>query len=769
MWSDEEQLYSSDEEEVFFGYQINSGGVSEEEWRASMEEEEAREQAAEQARALAQTEYDTARTKFDRCTTAMNARGIRKFNKLKDALVHYERQIKLDSSDSWGVFARGVPVLCGGGGRWVVNRKREYIVATYVAVFAYCHEVGDQGVELEECIVSSKPMPVHFDIEIKQETGNDFAQFDATKALATVAGIDNADLANQYKDAAAAEFTEEECKAGVSVMTRFVQDYVERATGVSEPRIRVCSACRGEKFSLHMVCKGFLAESTVLSMGPFVFEAARAFGKKNVEILQSAGVEELEGPERAFRTRALMLSTAVEPCEDAPNGFVVNGWNDSPFDEAIYSVNHLMRAPGCSKPKGPALHPVEDDERVMSGERAFWKLFSPDPAGFESWCCQLITKRESSFAFTTDRLSVLMHLKPSVSFPSRRRWHSQSRAVLEATDAQLSEGCLETLFEVVRFRLDPYKEDRRTRIEQRQLTSREMRWTLPQGRMDPRESVDPEGLFRSEDGTVKPFKTFREGEFLHHTHNGREERTPSARVFRGGFHCFGCQQTFVLPRESPWEPSYEFLPEEIVHAAVGEGETIPRMQRMPNINWRAQMPTLKKFYVMSAPMETGKTFQVARLLDTLARGGKTVLSVTFRRMLATQLAQTFGLVDYREPQLQARHWLDVPLLSITLNSLPAVSGKRYDIVVIDEAGLVRRANCSNLITGKPDYATKAYTAMRDAVRQATHVILMQVSIRKQNNGAHGKHCLTTHTCCALIGGYYESGCTILYGYGQCGC
>ena len=231
---------------------------------------------------------------------------------------------------------------------------------------------------------------------------------------------------------------------------------------------------------------------------------------------------------------------------------------------------------------------------------------------------------------------------------------------------QMSKAHLWVSFEVVWFVGCRYVEQRQTRIQQEQLTDEEIRWAEETRCLEPRGEVDLEACFRDKQGDIKPFKLFKEGDFLYHTYGGVEERTPSGKVFHGGFRCFGCNTMFVVPWESPWEKPYEFLPGEIV-----QGQ---ERQQMPDIDWGTLQKS--KFIIISAPMGTGKMFQAARLVDKIitnetCEGEKVVLSVMFWQMLATQLASIFGIVDYQA--LCKEHWPEAASLCIMLNLLPAVA------------------------------------------------------------------------------------------------
>ena len=118
--------------------------------------------------------------------------------------------------------------------------------------------------------------------------------------------------------------------------------------------------------------------------------------------------------------------------------------------------------------------------------------------------------------------------------------------------------------------------------------------------------VLPDDEFHSEDGVWKGFCLFNSGEFLFHIHGRQEERTPSAKTLNGGFHCFGCNQTFGVPATNAMESTYPFIEEEIYRSTEPDAY-------LPDINWHIAMK--KKFFVVSVPMGSGKMEQVKSLIN----------------------------------------------------------------------------------------------------------------------------------------------------------
>jgi hypothetical protein len=239
MWSDEEEISDSDEDSLGAFERTMAARAAE------VEAMEAEERAAEASRLRAQLEYNDAMAKFTRDTETMHACNIRRFARLRQALEYFERQTGLGNIDDWGVFARGKPKLIGGGDNWQVTRTREYLVGTHASIFQYAQLVDNNGVELDEMIPGSRPMPIHFDIEIKKEKEDALLAFDAETALKVVADVGSSEIvmamAMAYSAVASTVFTEDECLAGMRVVTTFIKEFILRTTGESDPDLRVCS------------------------------------------------------------------------------------------------------------------------------------------------------------------------------------------------------------------------------------------------------------------------------------------------------------------------------------------------------------------------------------------------------------------------------------------------------------------------------------------------------------------------------------------------
>ena len=196
-------------------------------------------------------------------------------------------------------------------------------------------------------------------------------------------------LCEHYTNVASGEFTEVVCRAGLDVIKESIEDCLANVDGVERSQLgmHVVSGCRSNKFSLHIVMKEVYCESPVLSMALVVFEIARRFSLDNLFWLLD-NEDEWNSPVGLFQTHALMIKEMGQWVEtdDGEKKYTFSGYNDTPFDEAIYSKNHLLRAPGACKVSGwvGGLHPITGGESLMMRrEFSFRVLFG----GFDGYAC----------------------------------------------------------------------------------------------------------------------------------------------------------------------------------------------------------------------------------------------------------------------------------------------------------------------------------------------------------------------------------------------
>ena len=237
------------------------------------------------------------------------------------------------------------------------------------------------------------------------------------------------------------------------------------------------------------------------------------------------------------------------------------GFNDTPFDEAVYTSNHLLQAPDASMAitnDVPALAPWHPGSSCLVTSRHFSDYFSGDDNGLTSYSDHLVG---SPITSTVQTLSYgIAGWKPSLSYPCPRCWYADWRGACNRVN-------IEHVIDMeTRNNADfpCYTEARKTKVAHRILTNQE-RLNAMRGveSCDPNKPVCPDEVFRGEDGKYKSFRLFRPGDDFFHVHNGREECKPNEKIFNGGFHCFGCAKTYSCVRTLAKEPTFPFYSEDI--------------------------------------------------------------------------------------------------------------------------------------------------------------------------------------------------------------
>lgn len=116
-------------------------------------------------------------------------------------------------------------------------------------------------------------------------------------------------------------------------------------------------------------------------------------------------------------------------------------------------------------------------------------------------------------------------MRPTALCPYARQWYAQNHDE-NSTNFSLT-------FEGIMYSGPRYEENRVTIHEVRGITTPERHQAEGNDSghgPDCREVLDPEALFMSEDGKMKPFRLFCKDDWLFHVHGGLTERTPSANV-----------------------------------------------------------------------------------------------------------------------------------------------------------------------------------------------------------------------------------------------
>jgi hypothetical protein len=712
----EEEAYDSDEAE--------EAAFAAEEAHAAEEIEQSRIAGAFEARQRFEDEATLAQGIYENQVVCMNAVGLRRFPRQKPALV-LARTREASSTNRQLVFAVDRPVVTHA--TETIKYVKEYVVGSKVQLFRYAHGFHRHGVVVfDELVPADKPTPVHFDVEIKRmpvggmDDGDWLALLESHVKVVKDVQYDNAKLGQivqAYRAISSMNWTPEECAVGLEiilahvtdVLRRLLPDDVHEASG----EFGVLTGCRENKLSFHILVKRVYCDSTVLTMALVVFEIARLFVVDNTTWLLGCDLDERDA-ETTFRIRALMLS---EMAEKNGEKWLFKGFDDSPFDEAIYAANHLLRAPGGCKrsTRVPGMAPVE--RGVMGVERNFGKMFPETDAGLISWGRYLLSDNETS---SLAARVLLRGWKPSAAFPAKRRWYG----ALGKSQQNQHGGEFRQVSPANMVGYVVYSEERPTR--QRPALSREdiRRARSEAGGHDDRELVEPGDLFRAETGGVKEFRLFRPDEWLYHKHDGvLEESSPSAKVFLGGFRCFGCNKTYGVLRTTASEENYPFAADEIVESDDPHAYMGSRI----DIDWASRLR--KKWCVISAPMGAGKTRELEGLMDIAHRLGKRVCVVSFRRVLALQQSQRLGAMCYLDASSAGLEQGAFQFLVICVNSLYKLGDVDYDYVVLDECGLIRRHFLSTTCV---DVLGKVFERFVNLIKNASFVVMCQDGISRDD-------------------------------------
>ena len=112
-----------------------------------------------------------------------------------------------------------------------------------------------------------------------------------------------------------------------------------------------------------------------------------------------------------------------------------HGFNNTPFDEAVYTSNHLLRAPGASKAitdDSPALALWYDGTSCLVASRRFSDCFSGDDPGLITWRDHLIGAPMTGSIHTVT--CGIAGWKPSLSYPTPHHWYADCRGPSRAVN-----------------------------------------------------------------------------------------------------------------------------------------------------------------------------------------------------------------------------------------------------------------------------------------------------------------------------------------------
>ena len=343
----------------------------------------------------------------------------------------------------------------------------------------------------------------------------------------------------------------------------------------------------------------------MLSMPLIAHEVSCSFVKANSEALM-LGYDKMDEVEKRFRVRCLLLDDTTKQGK----GMAYT----SPYDLGVYSVDHTLRMAGAVKAAGGArLTPVDEDGNFMVEDAVmFDRLFRCDADSNDSFR-EWMTFSVSSWGVGDDTIQkhMIESIKPrfSPSYPKKMNWW---RNYCRYNWRIKSVTSFDKVY--VNSNFPSCKERRNTwgcGLDSSQCPS--LVRDFPGALGTPTEDVSMSMEFVGEDGVTKPFRMFGDGDFFYHGCQPALLERPNAVAFPSGYYCTSCETSFGIVKE--------YVPEEKYHC-----ERVERSEdasaRMGNMEWQTELHGTK-FFILSAPMGSGKTFQMAKLI-----GASCVISMT---------------------------------------------------------------------------------------------------------------------------------------------
>jgi len=228
--------------------------------------------------------------------------------------------------------------------------------------------------------------------------------------------------------------------------------------------LRFLSGCRPQKFSIHAFSHHLWMELNVISIPLSVYEMSREFQRLDFVNLMDLlrewhlanrksglgyffGSKEVD-PKIRFQLRALMLHDIAQ-CHDPDRldeKLLFAGFNDTPFDEAVYSVNHNLHCAGSNKPGAAALQPYHPNASIFPSGTFNESCFVDSADFYAHWIKYLISSELEM------QIAMLKGLTPSSSYPKKQAWEKNRRYVCgENYDVDFSDTYERELVQFVKF------------------------------------------------------------------------------------------------------------------------------------------------------------------------------------------------------------------------------------------------------------------------------------------------------------------------------
>ena len=669
----------------------------------------------------------------------------------------------------------------------------QHLYGGYDKVWKYCVGVDAyQPVLIEEMVPENRPVRLYFDVELKR--GKQILdviqrarlesqylhlfemQVEACKTTFASIRLNPPSceklttLVRHFVQLNQEPFTNEECSKGLISVLRHVRGTLKRLIGADLKSqtdapweaMNVCSACRPDKFSLHIVMGDIYCDRATLTMPLVVHEIARSWQMKCIYLLLTCREEEWGSESGRFYMRNLNMGGLLN------DRMRFKAYNDTAFDEGVYSKRHFLRMPGANKVlNGHTLRPMDIPSDMslidptaldmMGGYQRFRTLFPDTEEGLRKWLAHTIDGG-SRFVQTQFRnLYLFSDWTPPPAYVKKRTWRRMRDEVASSSTPHVPNALTQS-FTMVGCNGKPlYREHRRTVIappdEEERLSMVDVR-NIDYGSSPQTFDSDNYQLRVQETGRLTPFNEIPHNAQVCCRHDGvNEESNASAVVYRRGnrcgYYCFTCSMHYVPAQETPHEVEerYPFQETEIRHAIAktkdpedGVYPYIADPDGKNSIRWTEMMK--RKYIVIDALMGSGKTEELNKLVRMLRRPEatkkRTILFVTFRIALAVQMSNRLKCSCYKvvEGGEQTQRELDEeirnnqhPFLVICVNSIHKLGDLKYHIVVFDECSLIRMHLVSRVTT---QALPVIWPKLIDIIRKADNVILLQEYVSERD-------------------------------------
>ncbi|KAG7367604.1 origin of replication binding protein [Nitzschia inconspicua] len=512
--------------------------------------------------------------------------------------------------------------------------------------------------------------------------------------------------------------------------------------GHSPTGLVLLNSSRETKFSIHIIHRDLVFDRNWLSLKYFVWEFSRYLW-----VCVNTALKRLLGPlDDVERLPAGLIRLLLLHVQHDHNGW--RGVGDTGVDEGVYKKNQCFRIVGSSKAGGN--RPLFQVEEIVHDRGGLADIGEVDFLGVGP----------RSLASLQKTLLVPETLRTRLIYkPSRECRYYAALCVAFTEVHQLHPDDYPPLRSIV----NPYIEDREgvrlfnyrnrgrgavpTLVQLEDITERAnanlLKTTV----------IDDDATFRSGvDYEYRPLREYAIGDTLFHDCSEEMEGAgldgrPSAFMIRGRREgsplvwCFACStghfvlETYTSTRYRFHEESCHTLPYRDANGVIN---------KMPNICTREM--SRRKLSVIDAPCGAGKTYQMFRYnrqaLGRLAQypleNRRNVLAPYYRKALAITMSKGFGLVAYttiteRNGRYQGDGsgytWRRVSLCVNSIWRIPEELREHYDLVILDEAGFLRRHFVSDTWR---DRAEQSYFILGLILRHAKKVICAQYDLHERD-------------------------------------